>query len=198
MVNKFAAIGLGALIALSPLAALAQTDQSAPAGAAPAAGAAPTTGTHRAMTKSRSHHHSRSTAHHMHKMGTKPSSSAPFRRRLRRPIPSDLIETTPRRSLAQRTNRCRVRGTVGSVPRSSNRPACSDLLEGRGCSRSLRMAVGERTGDGKIFLDQLQFAPLRVVVRVEGLASAISVGLTQEPNAAQENHEQAEGQGLAS
>ena len=31
MVNKFAAIGLGALIALSPLAALAQTDQSAPA-----------------------------------------------------------------------------------------------------------------------------------------------------------------------
>jgi hypothetical protein len=75
MVNKFAAIGLGALIALSPLAAVAQTDQAAP-GAAGAAAPAAKTGTHRAMTQHKSRQRSRASAHHMHKMSKKPAASS--------------------------------------------------------------------------------------------------------------------------
>ncbi len=48
MLNKFVAIGLGAIIVLAPLAAIAQTEQLAQAAPAPAPAAAPAkaTGTH--------------------------------------------------------------------------------------------------------------------------------------------------------
>ncbi len=78
MVNKFAAIGVAAIIALAPLAATAQTLQLAQA--APAATEAPPaarTGTHRAMTGSRSHQRARASAHHMHKVRTAPAATAP-------------------------------------------------------------------------------------------------------------------------
>ncbi len=83
MVNKFAAIGLTAVIALSPLAALAETDQLAQA-AAPAAGAAAPapapTGSHKSQMRHRSNmskERSRASAEHMRKMRTAPAATAP-------------------------------------------------------------------------------------------------------------------------
>ena len=61
MLNKFVAIGLGAVIALAPLAAVAQTEQlaqAAPATPAPAAAPAKATGTHGDATAGRAAHHS--------------------------------------------------------------------------------------------------------------------------------------------
>ena len=83
MVNKFIAIGLGAVIALAPLAAVAQTEQLAQA--APAAAdtmakpmAKPAhTGSHRGHIRRKgntSGERARASAHHMHHMRTKPAA----------------------------------------------------------------------------------------------------------------------------
>ena len=83
MLTKFAAIGLGAIIALSPFAAFAETDQqlaqAAPAGAEAAPAAAPT-GSHKSQMRHRSNtskERARASAHHMHKMKTTPPATAP-------------------------------------------------------------------------------------------------------------------------
>ena len=77
MTNRFAAIGLGALIALAPLATLAQTAPTAPAATEAKPMAAPA-GSHRSQMRHRSNmsrEHARAGAHHMHKMGTAPASA---------------------------------------------------------------------------------------------------------------------------
>jgi hypothetical protein len=88
MLNKFVAIGLGAVIALAPLAAAAQTEQLAQA--APAAtdttaakpmakpamhkGKAPAHHMH--MKKPAHHMHMKKPAHHMHKKKMAPAAPA--------------------------------------------------------------------------------------------------------------------------
>jgi hypothetical protein len=73
MVNKFAAIGVSAVIAFSPLAALADTNQQL-AQAAPTTGANSTaapTGSHRSQMRHRSNlskERARASAEHMRKM----------------------------------------------------------------------------------------------------------------------------------
>jgi hypothetical protein len=77
MTNRFAAIGLGALIALAPLATLAQTASPAPASTEAKPMAAPS-GSHRSQmrhTRNMSKQHARAGAHHMRKMGTTPASA---------------------------------------------------------------------------------------------------------------------------
>ena len=77
MTSKFAAIGLGALIALAPLATLAQTAPTAPAATEAKPMAAPS-GPHKSQmrhTSNMSKQHARAGAHHMHKMGTTPASA---------------------------------------------------------------------------------------------------------------------------
>lgn len=86
MVNKFLAIGLGAVIALAPLAAVAQTEQLAQA--APAAtdttAAKPMakpahTGSHRGHIRRKGNtagERARASAHHMHKMRMAPATPA--------------------------------------------------------------------------------------------------------------------------
>ena len=79
MTNKFAAIGLGTLIALAPLATLAQTAPTAPAATGAQPMAAPS-GSHRSQMRHRSNmsrQHARAGAHHMHKMGTTASAPKP-------------------------------------------------------------------------------------------------------------------------
>ena len=85
MLNKFVAIGLGAVIALAPLAAVAQTEQLAQA--APAATpdtsmvspAAKHTGSHRGHVRRKGNtagHRARASAHHQHHMRTAPAAPA--------------------------------------------------------------------------------------------------------------------------
>jgi hypothetical protein len=85
MLNKFVAIGLGAVIALAPLAAVAQTEQLAQA--APAATdtmakpmAKPAhTGSHSRHIRRKGNmagDRARASAHHMHKMRAKPMEPA--------------------------------------------------------------------------------------------------------------------------
>jgi hypothetical protein len=84
MINKYVAMGFGALIALAPIAALAQeqvaqaaTDTTAPAMAAPAAPAH--TGSHRRHIRRKGHtaaERARASAQHMHKMRTAPAAPA--------------------------------------------------------------------------------------------------------------------------
>jgi len=87
MLNKFVAIGLGAVIALAPLAAVAQTEQLAQA--APATDTAPAksmaspaakhTGSHRGHVRRKGNtagHRARASAHHMHHMNKKPMAPA--------------------------------------------------------------------------------------------------------------------------
>ena len=79
MINKYVAMGLGALIALAPVAAVAQeqvaqaaTDTSM---ASPAAGH---TGSHRGHIRRKGNtagHRARASAHHMHKMRTAPATA---------------------------------------------------------------------------------------------------------------------------
>jgi hypothetical protein len=76
MINKYVAMGLGALIALAPVAAVAQTDTTT--AAAPAA-APMHTGSHRSHVRRKGHtagHRARASAHHMHKMRTAPAAPA--------------------------------------------------------------------------------------------------------------------------
>jgi hypothetical protein len=70
MINKYLAMGLGALIAIAPVAALAQADTTM---AKPAH-----TGSHKSHMRhkaSMSKHHARSSAHHMHKKKTAPAEA---------------------------------------------------------------------------------------------------------------------------
>ena len=74
MTNRFAAIGLGALIALAPLATLAQTAPAAPSGSHMAA----PSGSHMNQMRHRrnmSKEHARAGAHH--KMSTAPAAPKP-------------------------------------------------------------------------------------------------------------------------
>ena len=78
MTSKFAAIGLGALIALAPFATLAQTAPTAPAATEAKPMAAPS-GPHKSQMRNTStmskQHAARAGAHHMHKVGTTPASA---------------------------------------------------------------------------------------------------------------------------
>jgi len=76
MLNKYAAMGLGALIALAPLAVLPQAAQAATEKAMTHSTKAHT-GSHKSHMRhksSTSKHHARSSAHHMHKKMTAPKS----------------------------------------------------------------------------------------------------------------------------
>lgn len=78
MINKYVAMGLGALIALAPVAASAQatTDTTAPSMASPATGH---TGSHRGHVRRKGNtaaHRARASAHHIHKMRTAPTAPA--------------------------------------------------------------------------------------------------------------------------
>ncbi len=77
MINKYVAMGLGALIVLAPVAASAQatTDTTAPSMASPATGH---TGSHRGHVRRKGNtaaHRARASAHHMHKMRTAPAAA---------------------------------------------------------------------------------------------------------------------------
>jgi hypothetical protein len=80
MINKYLAMGLGALIALAPVAALAQ-EQVAQASTDSTSMASPTkghTGSHRAHQRkkaSTSRHRARASAHHMHKKAAAPAEA---------------------------------------------------------------------------------------------------------------------------
>ena len=85
MLNKFVAIGLGAVIALAPLAAVAQTEQLAQAAPAPDTSMAKPmatpahTGSHRRHIRRKGNtagDRARASAHHMHHMRTKPAMPA--------------------------------------------------------------------------------------------------------------------------
>jgi hypothetical protein len=81
MINKYVAMGLGALIALAPVAALAQ-EQVAQAASTDTTMAAPTTGhtgSHRGHQRRKGNtasHRARASAHHMHKTRTAPAAPA--------------------------------------------------------------------------------------------------------------------------
>jgi hypothetical protein len=75
MINKYVAMGLGALIALAPLAVLPQAAQAATDTAAPMAKPMHT-GSHRSHVRRKgntSAHRARASAHHMHSMHTAPA-----------------------------------------------------------------------------------------------------------------------------
>ena len=82
MINKYVAIGLGALIALAPVAAVAQV-QVAQATTDQGTSMAPLTqghtGTHRGHQRRKGNtapHRARASAHHVHKMRTAPAAPA--------------------------------------------------------------------------------------------------------------------------
>jgi hypothetical protein len=71
MINKYLAMGLGALIVLAPVAAVAQTDTTTPAASAPAP-------VHKGHVRRKGHtsqHRARASAHHIHKMRTAPAEA---------------------------------------------------------------------------------------------------------------------------
>jgi hypothetical protein len=83
MINKYVAMGLGALIALAPVPAVAQeVAQAAPAATPDTSMASPTTGhtgSHRGHVRRKGNtagHRARASAHHMHKMRTAPAAPA--------------------------------------------------------------------------------------------------------------------------
>ena len=80
MINKYFAMGLGALIALAPVAVSAQ--QLAQAATDSTTSMAPSTaghtGSHRGHQRRKGHtagHRARASAHHMHKMKTAPAEA---------------------------------------------------------------------------------------------------------------------------
>ena len=78
MINKYVAIGLGALIALAPVAALAQ-EQVAQASTSMASRTTHHTGSHRGYHRRKGNtagDRARASAHHMHHMRTAPAAAA--------------------------------------------------------------------------------------------------------------------------
>ena len=80
MINKYVAMGLGALIALAPVAAVAQEQvaQAATPDTSMASPAAGHTGSHRGHMRRKGNtagHRARASAHHMHKMRTAPATA---------------------------------------------------------------------------------------------------------------------------
>jgi hypothetical protein len=82
MIDKYLAIGLGALIALAPVAAVAQVQVAQATTDQGTSMAAPTqghTGSHRGHRRRKSRtagHRARASAHHMHKKRTAPAAPA--------------------------------------------------------------------------------------------------------------------------
>jgi hypothetical protein len=82
MINKYVAMGLGALIALAPVAALSQEQVAQAATDSSTSMAAPTTGhtgSHRGHQRRKGNtagHRARASAHHVHKMRTAPAAPA--------------------------------------------------------------------------------------------------------------------------
>ena len=81
MINKYVAMGLGALIALAPVAAIAQ-EQVAQAASDTTKSMAPSTkghtGSHRGHQRRKGHtagHRARASAHHVHKKMTAPAEA---------------------------------------------------------------------------------------------------------------------------
>ena len=77
MINRYVAMGLGALIVLAPVAASAQatTDTTAPSMASPATGHM---GSHRGHVRRKGNtaaHRARASAHHMHKKMMAPATA---------------------------------------------------------------------------------------------------------------------------
>jgi hypothetical protein len=80
MINKYVAMGLGALIALAPVAAIAQEQVAQATDTTPAAApAAPAhTGSHRRHIRRKGNtaaDRARASAHHIHKMRTAPAEA---------------------------------------------------------------------------------------------------------------------------
>jgi hypothetical protein len=76
MINKYVAIGLGALIALAPVAAVAQTPAATPDTSM--ASPAKHTGTHSSHMRRKGNtaaDRARASAHHMHHMRTAPAAA---------------------------------------------------------------------------------------------------------------------------
>jgi hypothetical protein len=77
MINKYVAMGLGALIALAPVAVLPQAAQAQTDTAAPMAKPMHT-GSHRSHVRRKGNtaaERARASAHHMHKMRTAPAAA---------------------------------------------------------------------------------------------------------------------------
>jgi hypothetical protein len=80
MINKYVAMGLGALIALAPVAAMAQEQVAQASTDTPAAAPAPAahTGSHRGHVRRKGNtagDRARASAHHIHKMRTAPAAA---------------------------------------------------------------------------------------------------------------------------
>jgi hypothetical protein len=78
MINKYAAMGLGALIALAPVATV-QVAQAATDNTSMAAPTTGHTGSHKGHVRRKGHtagHRARASAHHMHKMRNAPAAPA--------------------------------------------------------------------------------------------------------------------------
>ncbi|HEY1782641.1 MAG TPA: hypothetical protein VGG79_19780 [Roseiarcus sp.] len=81
MINKYVAMGFGALIALAPVAALAQEQVAQATTTDSTSMAAPTTGhtgSHRGHHRRKANtagHRARASAHHMHKMSAAPAAA---------------------------------------------------------------------------------------------------------------------------
>ena len=76
MINKYVAMGLGALIAVAPLAVLPQAAQAQTDTTMAPPPAAAHTGSHRGHVRRKGNtaaHHARASAHHIHKMRTAPA-----------------------------------------------------------------------------------------------------------------------------
>jgi hypothetical protein len=77
MINKYVAMGLGALIALAPVVASVETAQAA-TDTSMASPAKHHTGSHRGHVRRKgntSSHRARASAHHVHKMRTAPAAA---------------------------------------------------------------------------------------------------------------------------
>jgi hypothetical protein len=78
MINKYVAMGLGALIALAPVVASVEVAQAATDSTSMASPATGHTGSHRSRMRrhaNTSKHRARASAHHMNKMGTAPAEA---------------------------------------------------------------------------------------------------------------------------
>ncbi len=78
MINKYVAMGLGALIALAPVVVSVETAQAATDSTSVAASTKGHTGSHRGHQRRKGHtsgHRARASAHHVHKKLTAPAEA---------------------------------------------------------------------------------------------------------------------------